>query len=691
MDGGVREVRLQNGRTVLELDPKSRAIVCIQDAVSGVVHLDARQERGKYGRLFRVVTPTPAWASRYADSQEQEPPEVARDDAGLTLRFAGLSAQGGDDTGIMARARIEPSSAPDELLFTLHVENRGAHDINEVIFPWLGGWDGQGGPGRDRLLFGGGASLDPHSLPRASGATYARSRQRAQTLFAYPVVLNAPWVDLSGPSGGISYLNCMPEARNGYISIENLAGYGPGLRLAYGWAHTVVVRPGESWTSPPMGLAVHAGDWHETADRYRAWMDEHLRPAPATRSAGKMIGFQNVFFRGFDGERLRGYEEIPAVAAAGRRHGVNHLCIWDYLTLGNYLPHPELDLTDYDETDRAALSAGIRQARAEGTNVSALINFRHLNPASKRFAAGAASEIKRCYDGTPQTENWSGSAHHGRLFVRHLGPECNIYSPLSSAYQERVMRLTREYLDLGYTSMFFDQPWEMLPDYAFVADGHGPDTTQAAVVELIGRVRELLRQNDAEALMIGEECDVFGAQWIDMWMSWAWSDLSAEPRLACLRYSIPDAMLSWMVDSEPERATLAFALGMYLCICVHGNEGTLDDEPALAEHIANLARLRTATAERTTMARFNDQRGINVEAEEGFRAYSFDSAAGPAVIAAAPTGAATGQVTVDRTAFAAPGDPGRGVAYHLDGSTTQAPGDTRRFALDENEVAVWVL
>jgi len=91
------------------------------------------------------------------------------------------------------------------------------------------------------------------------------------------------------------------------------------------------------------------------------------------------------------------------------------------------------------------------------------------------------------------------------------------------------------------------------------------------------------------------------------------------------------------------------------------------------------------------MARFNDQQGIEVEADEGFHAYSYDSAAGPAVIAAAPTGAASGQVTVDRTAFAAPGHPEAGVVHHLDGSTAEASGDTHRFALHENEVAVWVL
>jgi hypothetical protein len=679
-------LKLQNGRTLIELDAECRSIVRLQDTVLGMDHL----EGGDWSRLFRVITPTVDWVSRYADSQDQAPPEIEEDGGGVTLGFPELVAADGATTGIAVEVRIEPSASADEMLLTLQVENRGVDEINEIVFPWVGGWNGQGGPGKDLMLVGAGIAFNPHGFPAESGATYARRGQRLDKRFAYPTGLNVPWVDLSGPDGGISYINYMPEARNGYVAIENLAGYGPGLHLGWGWAHCIVVRPGESWTSPSMGIAAHQGDWHETADRYRAWMDEHLQPSPGADVARRMTGFQNVFFRSFDGQRLRDYEEIPAVAATGRRYGVDHLCIWDHLPIGNYVPHPERDLMDYDEADREAITAGIEQARAEGSSVSALVNFRHLNPTSQRFGGHAASEIKRCYDGSPQTENWSGSAHHGVLFVEHLGPEANLYSPFSAVYQERMMRLTGEYLAMGYNSMFFDQPWEKNPDYAFVGAGCAPDTTQAAVGELLRQVRERLTEGDPQSLMIGEECDAFGQQWIDMWMSWSWSALSAAERVARQRYSLPNTVLAWMVDSELERASLAFALGMSLCICVHGNEATLADEPELAEHVGKLAALKSATVERTTMARFNDQLGLEIEGDEGFYAYSYDSAAGPAVIVAAPGGEAAGRVTVDRTAFTGPGSE-TGEVHRLDGSVAQVTGDTRDFQLAMNEVAVWVL
>lgn len=157
------------------------------------------------------------------------------------------------------------------------------------------------------------------------------------------------------------------------------------------------------------------------------------------------------------------------------------------------------------------------------------------------------------------------------------------------------------------------------------------------------------------------------------------------------QYSMPRTMHCRVVDNDPALASVAFALGMYLCLVVHGGEGTLEDEPALAGHVSALARLRKATAEHTVLAEFRDQRGIAVDTADDLVAHSFDSPAGPAVIVAAPGKKARGKVSVERSAFSNPGGPEHGVVYRLDGSRKPATGETREFSLRENEVAVWTL
>lgn len=678
---------LTYGRLKLRFDPATGSLLRMTDTVSGLVHLEALSGKPDERRLLRVNVPSEAWSSRYADSQDQSEVEMTRTADGLVMRYPNLLAATGEALRISAEAQVTPSPAADEALFTVHLENGGREEINEVRFPWVTGWTGYGGKGQDRLALGAVHFLDPHSYPKPTGATYARAAQRET--FSYPTSMYAPWVDLSGPGGGLSYCNYMPESENGGFSLENLVDYGAGLQLALSWVHHIVLRPGESWTSPPVGLAVHTGDWHETADRYRAWFERLYPPDRSRLSLRSRMGFQNVFFRGFDGTPIRPLEDVPRVAAIGRKYGVDHLCVWDALTLGNYMHRSgPRDLTDYTPEEHAVLIQGLRQAMAEGSSTSALINFRHPNVAARLHDPTLQSEIKRYYDGTAQTENWRGSHCHAGLWTPHLGPQSYLFSPFSTAHQERVLRLTRDYLDLGYASMFYDQPFETQPDYGFLEQGHRPEHTHRDAVRLIARVRELLLARDPHAIIIGEEGDLHSTRWVDMWMSWRVSNLSAAPAAAMTHYAMPHTMLSWVIDQEPERAALAFAMGMYMCLMVHGGEGTVEDEPELAQLLGQLARLRRATAKRTVEARFVDHRGLIVDGDESLVAYSYDSPAGPAVIVAAVGAAARGKATLDPSAFSAPG--GEGKLVSLAGEVIPASGNTQEFRLQPNEVAVWI-
>ncbi len=678
-------IDLTAGKLRLTLDPTTGALQNLTDTAIGLKHLRSDLPvRGPVG-LFRVIAPTDLWWSRYADADEQPPPDVNESAGEVVLHYPNLLAHGGQPIGISAELRLWISERPDEVLITLALHNTGSSTVNEVRCPWMSGWGGFGDPDRERLLLGGHIETSAHRLPAASGNTYARNHQREW--FTYPVQLYAPWIDISGPEGGLALINYMHEPRNGAACFENVAGYVDGFNLAVGWAHMLRLKPGESWNSPPMGISVHGGDWHLTADRYREWFHE-LHPPDTSRSHLKRrIGFQNVLFRGFDGTPIRPLAEIPEVAATGRRFGVDHLCVWDTLTLGNYAKHCDRDLTDYPSEERALLREGLTEAENEGTSTSALINFRHPLSLKAISEPAITGQVIRRFDGTARTENWNASHHHGTLFARHLGPESWIYSPFSPEHRERIMRITDDYLDLGYTSMFYDQPFEVGPDYGR-ADA-SPERTHHEALERIREVREVLLAADPDAIVIGEECDVFAQDAVDMWMSWSISQPTAASTAAIMRYSIPHTMLSWVIDHEPERAAIAFALGMNMCLMIHGGEGTLADEPELATLIGQMADLRERTAARTTCARFMDTAGLDIDANEALLAFSYDSPEGPAVIVGAPGKPAAGRIAVDRDAFSAPG--GDGLLFALDGSTKPVQGDTYEFSLDANEVAVWVL
>jgi hypothetical protein len=576
-----------------------------------------------------------------------------------------------------------------EIRFVLRVHNAGDAPVRDIMFPFISGWTGIGGKGQDRMILGAGSSFDPFSLPRNVGTTYALWHQKEKR--AYPLDLYAPWIDLSGPGGGISYILYNTQPKNFYCFMENLAGYQRGpLRLSWGVIFPAVVDPGETWETPAIGISVHGGDWRATADRYRAWMKSWFVPPSPKKDLRQAIGYQNVYLRGFEGRPFHSIEQIPALAQAGRKFGVNHLSLWDCApycgAVAAQTPPPYFD---YSPEERNALAAVLPRVKQEGTTVSAIMNFlsyRPGNPSTMLTMEYTHDEVLKDYIGSARLERFGLAPV---LAHRHwIGWNSNyLLTPFAPTLRAWVLKEIREYLQLGFVSLFWDQPFSHFVDYGHRGSGHRPEDTHAAVVSLIREARQVMEQNDPRAYILGQNCEVFSSQYVDMWMLMPPENLEHIARVA---YALPHTMLSWVVDHDPAGATRAFAVGAYLALCTHGMEGTLADEPAFAGHVAKLAALRARCANRTVHARFNWTGGIDARGSEGLLACSYDGAEGPAVIVAAPGCAGKMTVAVERGAFSAPGSQ-KGTIHYLDGSSQECSGDCRSFDLKENDVAVWAL
>ncbi|MFH1615140.1 MAG: hypothetical protein ABIG61_08675 [Planctomycetota bacterium] len=362
-------MELINGRTRLVIDKKDGNIVRIEDARSHLVHVNSTGRQGaEKGRLFTLIVPRDGWHSRYADNTISPPPQIRKSGKGLVLKWNSLSCVEGR-LPIAAEVSIE-SCGDDEFIFTIKVANRGESEITDVWFPQISGWEGQGGKGKDKLVYVGSGSIDPYMFPMNKGMTYIRCHQRLNFPSVYTYT---PWIDLSGPKGGISYMSYHEQAKNYSFAFENLAGHNPGLNLCFGIAHYTRIEKGQTWQSPPMGISVHAGDWRDTADRYNNWVDTWYVPADTPGWAREAIGFQNIFFRSFDGAPVRPLESMPQVARIGKKYGVNHLCVWYYNSLGNYSRLGNPDILDYSEKEKRILRKALAQCKKEGLRTSVLI------------------------------------------------------------------------------------------------------------------------------------------------------------------------------------------------------------------------------------------------------------------------------------------------------------------------------
>ena len=145
--------------------------------------------------------------------------------------------------------------------------------------------------------------------------------------------------------------------------------------IAWSWATGAFVEPGATWKSCEFGLGVHCGDWHETADRLRAWMAEWWTPCDTPASVREKIGLLHIHAHGFSGEPYHEFSELPAIARDARRFGVRDLMVWDNTASVYYRPDRG-DFWEMPAARRRELQLALRRVRELGTMATAFVNWR---------------------------------------------------------------------------------------------------------------------------------------------------------------------------------------------------------------------------------------------------------------------------------------------------------------------------
>ncbi|MBS3764525.1 MAG: hypothetical protein KGZ25_14600 [Planctomycetes bacterium] len=683
-------VTVTTGKTKLELSKANGCILAIKDAESGPALCSVTQQPEK-ARLFRIIAMRHGQRARIARAHEQNKIEWEQLPDSVTFRYTALNFEG-QRAECSATVRIEPGD-DGELLFFLSVENWAEEPIHEIQFPMLPGWHNAEDDDPIELIAGAKWRSHIGKLPHYGPPAYCQWYQQVSVDYPGPSMY-APWLDFDAGNLGLAMTNYMRRPFTGGIAGINLAGHEKGNLECYWWRHYPLIEKGGNWQSPPVGIRVRNGDWHETADRYYRWFTSNVGVSlEQPESLRNSIGFQNIFLRNFDGTPENDFSTLPEHARVGTQYGIPHLCVWDSLSLGNYaIYEPDVDLFDYPPEEKNALQTAIKNAKKEGAITSALVNFRHINVKSDLYE-NYRSEAVLCLDGSEQRENWCGCVGTSALFTKHFGGNCILLSPRSPATQQRIDELLDKYIDLGYTAIFYDQPFLYQLDYNNMGDENRPDDASKAWYDVVESVRSRLRKRDPDAYVIGEQFDIFSAsRAIDLHMEWNFTNSGIDD-LARTLYSCPHALLSYVIDyttSGKAEASQAFAAGVLLCITIDGGEANIGKRPDLAEHISRLSDLRKQCAGRMARGRFRHTLGLQSENDPGIVAYAYDSSAGPLVALAAGTEGGKACLNIDLSLFQTPPDREKNKLLLMNGESLDVENPNQlQYELAPNEVALW--
>lgn len=385
--------------------------------------------------------------------------------------------------------------------------------VHRVGFPLLSGL-APGEPERTLLVqprFQGQIVRDPLHKPGASSLSYLGNASMSwQEVFVEGTSPGEPayglYLGSHDPGLPQTELLYEPHATEGHFQL--------GIeRWSFLW-------PGEKWIGGPCVVALHKGDWHWGADRYREYFHAAIGRA---RTPGWVQEADGWFGCGSPTYTFPG---LPKVLDAAEEIGLNYLQMWSEMTGGDEQYHVYLYPNPFMGTPEE-LKDAIAEIHRRGGHIGFYHNYVTNDPTLQQFLQ--KDKYRKIIADEPKPFGWKDGwidtaimGPEGRY--RHLGPDKQYWDgywaacPAAKAWQDYsvdwiVKRWAREY---GVDAWYLDSVPPGYPVYAgtvvcFNTDhGHSrPQGMNPGVLESLRRLREGGEAERPFGLLNEGVCDFF--------------------------------------------------------------------------------------------------------------------------------------------------------------------------------------
>ncbi|NMB98360.1 MAG: hypothetical protein GYA02_17420, partial [Clostridiaceae bacterium] len=558
------------------------------------------------------------------------------------------------ETGrINISAGINVTLSPDdyESIWTIEIINNEAdHVVEEVWFPFLSGiylgdtWED------DVLVFPSWSAIKvPNPTAALSSAPTCIGWRWHDYNYEYRIGMSVPAVKTSDGSyclqayhSGSASMNWMSYYGNEFglymaayqddFKISNLAAETFGNERP-GMGFSVTVYPhivsGNRWMSKKYGVALHPGDWHWGADRYRRWRNsidnglKHKTPDWFEKSPGLIAHYDFKYQHQFM-KPVHKYSDIERLYGEAKELGINHLLIsgWhkDGFDRGFPLYRYEPELGSEDE-----FSKHVTSVVENGGHISFYINSRLFNRKYEKelndlWTNGHA--LKK--DGKTHDENYGSE-------------EFSVMCASSKAWQEHLLNTIKYLVEkIGGDGVYLDQLNCSSPIMCFNDNhGHEHDDWNKGYDKLLDEINSYFLKNSENSISIICEgaSDIHGCKMSGQLISTFFNnEYGAFPE--AYKYTFPEETLVDMIYPSRGRQIMrpvhvsrnaykilnrAFLTGSYFWIYDLEEENTFKYDPEMKEYLKNVIKLRKLWLEKFGKGIYQDDRGI-IFAEESINA-----------------------------------------------------------------------
>jgi hypothetical protein len=587
---------MRGGR--VRLDPRTGGLVraTAADATEFIA--------GTGGRgLVRIAAPLPDYPSHYVELGTHGAPAIRENGQGFTLAHERLTTRHADlDIGV----EVDVQPGPEGLVLRARIDNRSELRLPQVAFPQLLGLLPVGGHEDTRVRMSRGVLHPLRDLTMApDDATFLDIP--LQRYYGYGAFENSmKWLDFGAAgAGGLTMYGRDPRYRAQGLLVERPGRTAETTDLR--WIHMPLIEPGQSWESGDFVLLLHPGDWHAGArafaefarPTYKYGAPQHIREALAIRSMWAAV-------RNAD-KPEGGLDRITAIAeeVADPDLSVAELVVWHWWKK-NGLPillDPRLGTED-------DLSAVLARCRELGVPVSLFVSHHLLRDSNETPPAwrhlNAALQ--------PVQDDWTyGRDFLPRWRVPFMGTHAMMRgSALAPGWREEALREYAHILDLGATSICFDQFWSWFePNFSRDRDAP-PDAEGDRLLEFGATAHTLIRERNPKGTFSGEMPTEMKVPVLDY--TWEWRNAEELDDDAPFRVVFPQVRLNGNVNEHPRGALHGFAEGGLINL-MPGNMHSyrLAECPELVRTVKQLAALRRRFLRYFTEGEFRHTEGVRAE------------------------------------------------------------------------------
>lgn len=596
LPGDIRTIDIRGGRVVLDRATGALVRATADDAAEFVA--------GTAGRgLVRIAAPLPDYPSHYVELGTHGAPDITEDNGTIRLVHERLRTKYAD---LAIRVEVELQSRPEGLVMRARVHNGSDLRLPQVAFPQILGLTAVGGIEDTRVRMSRGVIHPLRDLVmNPDDATFLDIP--LQRYYGYGAFENSmKWLDFgAATAGGLTMYGRDPRYTAQGLLVERPGRTAETTDLR--WIHMPLIEPGETWESGDFVILLHGGDWHAGArafaefarDAYKYNAPRHIREALAIRSMWAAV-------RNAD-KPEGGLDRIVEIASeiADPELSVAELVVWHWWRKNGFplILDPRLGTED-------DLSATIARCRELGVPVSLFVShhllrdtdetppeWRHLNAALQ-----------------PVQDDWTyGRDFLPRWRVPFMGTHAMMRgSALAPGWREMALKSYEHLLDLGATSICFDQFWSWFePNFSRHRDAR-PDEEGDRLLEFGREAQARIRARNPQGTFSGEMPSEMKVPVLDY--TWEWRNAEELDDDAPFRVVFPEVRLNGNVNEHPRGALYGFAEGGLINI-MPGNMHSfrMADCPDLHRTIRELAALRRRFLRYFTEGEFRHTEGVSSE------------------------------------------------------------------------------